>query len=149
MGLIYPPFADIRGSIGLLLIRGVTGAAFIFHGWPKIQNATTWMGPNAEMPGFMQAAAAASEFGGGIALIVGLLTPLACLAIAGVMVTAISTVHLKYGHAFVGKPGDPSWELAAVYLCIVLAVLLLGPGKLSLDGLIFGRSRPTEVEPAA
>jgi putative oxidoreductase len=149
MGLIYPPFPGLRGSVGLLLIRGVTGAAFIFHGWPKIQNATTWMGPNADMPGFMQAAAAASEFGGGIALIAGLLTPLACLAIAGVMVTAISTVHLKYGHAFVGKPGEPSWELAAVYLCIVLAVLLLGPGKLSLDGLIFGRSRPTEGEPAA
>jgi putative oxidoreductase len=148
MGLIYPPSPGLRGSVGLLLIRSVTGAAFIFHGWPKIQNATTWMGPNADMPGFMQAAAAVSEFAGGIALIVGLLTPLACLAIAGVMVTAISTVHLKLGHAFVGEPGK-SWELAAVYLCIVLAVLLLGPGKLSLDGLIFGRSRPAEGDPAA
>lgn len=147
MGLIYPPFPGMRRSVGLLLIRGVTGAAFLFHGWPKIQNATTWMSQmSPQTPAALQAAAAVAEFGGGIALILGLLTPLACLGIAGVMLTALTTVHWPHGDPFVGH-GGPSWELAAVYLCVVLGVLLLGPGRLSVDGLIFGRFQSAESEP--
>jgi hypothetical protein len=32
-----------RGAAGLPIVRFVTGAAFILHGWPKIQNAFGWM----------------------------------------------------------------------------------------------------------
>jgi len=54
------------GSVGLLLLRLVVGAAFLFHGWPKIQNPFGWMGPEAPMPGILLALAALAEFGGGI-----------------------------------------------------------------------------------
>src|SRR5688572_29253926 len=90
---IYPAFPGTRESLGLLLLRLVMGAAFILHGWPKIQNATAWMGADAPVPGFLQAAAAASEFGGGILLILGLLTPLALLGLAATMAVAS---HLHY-----------------------------------------------------
>jgi putative oxidoreductase len=141
--LIYPEFVRGRGAVGLLLIRATTGAAFILHGWPKIQNATGWMG-DAPVPGFLQALAAASEFGGGIALILGLLTPLASLGIAGTMVGALGMAHLPKGHPFVGPPTLPSGESAeasAVYLAIAVGLLLVGPGMLSLDGLLFGSAR--------
>src|SRR5688572_29232558 len=117
---LYIDSASDRGSFGLLLLRLITGTAFLFHGWPKIQNPTGWMGPQgAQIPDVLQAAAAVSEFGGGIALILGLLTPLAALGIAGVMVTAIGMVHLPKGDPFV-NPGGSSWELAAVYLVNVI-----------------------------
>ena len=69
------------GSVGLLLLRLVMGVAFVLHGWGKIQNPMGWMGPEATMPAVLQALAAISEFGGGLALIAGLLTRSASLGI--------------------------------------------------------------------
>jgi putative oxidoreductase len=139
--VLYASEVGCRGSVGLLLLRVVMGAAFMFHGWPKIQNAQHWMDAmGSEMPPSLQAAAAVSEFGGGLALILGLLTPLAALGLACTMAGALGMVHLRMGHAFVAAaPGKPSYELAAVYLAASILFLLAGPGKYSIDGLLFGR----------
>lgn len=137
--LFYCDTVGRIGSVGLLLLRLVMGAAFVLHGWSKIQNPLGWMGPEATMPGILQALAAISEFGGGSALIVGLLTRLASLGITSVMVVALATVHLRLGHPFVGTSDGPSFELPAVYLVCAIMFLLLGPGKLSLDALLFGK----------
>ena len=118
------------GSSGLLLLRLVMGVAFVLHGTSKIQHPLDWMGPNATMPAVLQALAALSEFGGGLALIAGLLTRLASLGITSVMVVALATVHLPMGHPFVGKPGGPSFELPAVYLACAIMFFILGPGKI-------------------
>lgn len=126
------------GSVGLLLLRLVVGVAFLFHGWPKMQTPLGWMPPEASVPGILQALAALAEFGGGIALILGLLTRLASLGIAAVMVVAIGMVHVPNGDPFVSQ-GGPSYELAAVYLACAVLFLLLGPGRISLDALIFGK----------
>ncbi|WP_437320300.1 DoxX family protein [Sorangium sp. So ce385] len=127
------------GSVALLALRVVTGIAFIFHGWGKIQAPFSWMGPTAPVPGFLQALAAIAEVGGGIAWILGLLTPLASLGIAITMAVAVS-VHLMNGDPFFAM-GGPSYEVAAVYFSISLVLLLLGPGRLSADAAIFGPKR--------
>src|SRR5688500_18863936 len=136
---LYPKRTDLETSIGMLLLRVVVGSAFLLHGWPKIQHASNWMGPDAPVPGIFQALAAVAEFGGGIALILGLLTPIASIGIACVMLVALGMVHLPQHHPFVGKPGQPSYELAAVYLICVVVLLLLGPGRFSFDALLFGK----------
>lgn len=120
-----------------MLLRVITGAAFVLHGWPKIQNAFAWMGADAGIPGFVQALVALAEFGGGIGLILGLLTPIAALGIACVMLGAIFMVHVPKGDPFVG--GEGSYELPLVYLAVAIVLLLLGPGALALDRLLFGR----------
>jgi putative oxidoreductase len=142
--LFYCDTTGRLGSVGLLSLRLVVGAAFILHGWTKIHNPMGWMGPEAAVPGILQALAALSEFGGGMALIVGLLTRLASLGIAAVMIVAIGMVHVPMGHPFVSR-GGPSWELAAVYLACMILFLLLGPGRFSLDALLF--SKPIGTKP--
>ena len=129
-------FAGGAGALGLLVLRLVVGAAFILHGWPKIyqngqfyQNGqlvmTTWMNDvfkEKAPPPYLQGAAAVAEFGGGIALILGLLTPLFAFLIACTMGTAIAMAHVPQGHSFVAAtPGQPSFELAAAYLAVALA----------------------------
>jgi putative oxidoreductase len=134
------------GSVGLLLLRLVMGAAFLFHGWPKINHPFDWMGPSASVPAILQGLAALAEFGGGMALIGGLLTRLACLGIATNMIVALGMVHLPHGDPFVGKPGGRSYELAAVYLACAVLFLVLGPGRFSLDALLFKGPAETEAD---
>ena len=142
MRRIFGQFIGGRGALGLLILRLVTGSALILHGWPKIQHATSWMGPGAPVPGFLQSLAAFSEFFGGLAFLTGLLTPLAAVGVALTMLTALLTVHLKHGDPFVSMHG-PSYESALGYFAVALLMALTGPGSLSLDFLLFGRHQRT------
>ncbi|PTL75680.1 DoxX family protein [Vitiosangium sp. GDMCC 1.1324] len=129
------------GSGALLLLRLIVGAAFVFHGWGKIQSPWGWMGPQSPVPGFFQFLAALSEFGGGIAWILGLLTPLASLGIACTMTVAVNMHLLVRKDPFVNPTGGTSYEPALVYLGIAILLLALGPGRFSLDAKVFGERR--------
>ena len=130
----YSTFADAA----LLLIRVVAGLAFTLHGWGKIQNPVGWMGPDGFAPGIFQALAAISEFGGGLAWILGLLTPLASLGILSTMAVAFWFHAFMRGDPFVSMTGGPAFELAALYFSIALLLIATGPGRFSLDRKLFG-----------
>ena len=123
-------------SFALLLVRLVAGIGMMFHGWGKIQSPFSWMGPDAPVPGILQALAALSEFGGGLALILGLLTSLAMLGLAITMAVAVYTHAIVKGDPFVGQGG--SYELAAIYFVISVLFIVVGPGKFALDSKLFG-----------
>lgn len=123
-------------ALGAFLMRLVIGTAFVLHGWPKIQNPFNWMGPESSIPGFFQALAAIAEFGGGLAWVLGLLTPLASFGLLCTMAVAVWT-HASKGDPFVGRGG--SYELAAVYLVFSILLLLAGPGLISIDAWISGK----------
>ena len=130
----HSAFVDVT----LLLIRVVAGLAFTIHGWGKIQNPFGWMGPDGFAPGIFQALAAIAEFGGGLAWILGLLTPLASLGILSTMAVAFSFHACMRGDPFVSITGGPSSELAALYFSIALLLFATGPGRFSLDRTLFG-----------
>jgi len=135
---LIPPVVEGRGAVGLLLLRLVAGAAFLVHGSGKIQSPFSWMPPDAPVPGFLQALAAVSEFfGGGLGWIAGFLTPLASLGVLATMTVAI-LFHVGRGDPFVGA-GGPSFELALLYWAVALLMLLIGPGRFSLDAQLFRR----------
>ncbi len=135
-----PSSISNKGSIALLILRVVVGLAFMLHGWGKIQTPFSWMGPDAPVPGFLQFLAALSEFGGGLAWILGVITPLASLGIAITMLVATSMHMFVMKDPFVATgPGMGSYEPALSYLCVALVLMLVGPGKYSLDAKIFGQ----------
>ncbi|HLG18431.1 MAG TPA: DoxX family protein [Bdellovibrionota bacterium] len=129
----YPAFA----STAILLMRLIAGTGFVLHGWGKIQNPFAWMGP-APVPGFFQFLAALSEFGGGIAWVIGLLTPLASLGIGFTMLVAVNLHLIVLKDPFVNPTGGSSYEPALVYLGVAVLFLALGPGKFSSDAKVFG-----------
>jgi putative oxidoreductase len=76
-------------------------------------------------------AAALAELGG-LLFVFGLLTPLAALGIAVVMLTAIATVHWPNGF-FAGNGG---YEFNLGILAVALGIAATGPGRFSVDRLI-------------
>jgi putative oxidoreductase len=140
MRKLYPNFIGGLGGLALLLVRLVTGLAFVLHGWPKIQNPMGWMNAmgGSSVPSFLQALAALAEFGGGIALLLGLLTPIAAFGLVCQMIGAFLLVHFPQSHPFVSQSG-PSYELPLVYLVVAITLIALGPGKWSIDALLFSR----------
>lgn len=125
------------GSLSLLFLRLVAGLAFYYHGYGKMISPFTWMGVDASIPGFLQFLAALAEFGGGIFWIAGLLMPVASIGLAVTMLVASSLHFFILGDPFVSMEGG-SYELALIYLAVSLVFLTFGPGKFSLDRLIFG-----------
>jgi putative oxidoreductase len=135
---LRPIVLPARVSAGLLLLRIVAGAAFMLHGYGKIRNPFGWMGPDSSIPGILQGLAALSEFGGGLAWILGLLTPIASLGLACTMAVAASFHAFVFGDPFVSQTGGGSFEPALGYFVVAVLLLLAGPGHFSLDRIVFG-----------
>jgi putative oxidoreductase len=151
MSWLTAPAPGWATSTGLLLVRLAVGAAFVLHGWPKVQDPTGWMdamGMGDAAPGFLQAVAAFIEFGGGILLAAGLVTRVAALLLAAQMVAALALVHVPHGDPFVAA-ARPSAELPVAYLAVSLAVAALGAGAYSLDALLFERRSGPALRAAA
>jgi putative oxidoreductase len=127
----------VEVDIALLLVRLVVGTAFMHHGYGKIQHPMTWMGPQSTYPGIFQALSAISEFIGGAALALGFLSRIAAFGIICNMSVAVHLHMFKLGDPFVNATGGGSYELALIYLVIAVLFLFAGPGKFSLDQLIF------------
>jgi putative oxidoreductase len=140
---IFGPFVAGRGALGLLIIRLGFGIGLAEHGWMKIQHPFSWMnGMGGGVPGWLQSLAALSEFGGGLAMIIGLLTPLAMFGILCTMGFAMIHVHFPQHACYInitGAKGVPTYELAMHYFIVALGLLMSGPGALSVDAYLFNR----------
>lgn len=136
---MQPAFQSTQSSTVLLILRLVMGIAFILHGWDKIQAPFSWMPPEAGIPGILQFLAAFSEVGGGLALILGLLTSLAMLGLGITMAVATHFHAVIKGDPFVGREG--SYELALLYLVLSILFIVMGPGQYSADAKIFGQKK--------
>jgi putative oxidoreductase len=126
-------------NLGLLILRLVVGLLFAGHGAQKLFGSFGGHGlkRTAEFfeaiglkPGRVHApAAGAMEFGGGLLLALGLLTPVASLALIAVMSAAVITVHYPKG-VWVTNGG---YEYNLVLVSVAFAVAGIGPGAWSLD----------------
>jgi putative oxidoreductase len=152
LSVLFDVYPDGFRGLALLLLRVSVGGLFILHGYPKVMHLRQWA-ESIKTPVFLCFLSAYSMVGGGICLILGLITLLATLPLLASMVFAIA-LHVKQGKPFMAKdpylvPEDqyqgplgrgepPSWEKAFMYCIMLSAIALLGPGLYSLDALIFG-----------
>lgn len=112
-------------GVGLLLLRVVVGVATVVHGCRAIGNA---------MPSLPAVVTAALAIGAGVAIAVGLFTPVAAMALGlGTMGAAFGWVPWN-GTAQL-EPGVST--IFVTSMCVAIA--LLGPGALSLDARLGGR----------
>lgn len=127
-------------SVGLTILRIVTGIVFATHGYQKlftfgiagVQGAFAHMG--APMPTVTGPLVALLEFFGGLSLVVGLLTRLVALGLAIDMLGAILIVHGSAG--FFAPKG---YEFVLMLLAASLTLAVSGAPAYSLDGIILGR----------
>jgi putative oxidoreductase len=136
--LIFHSFPTGRTGVALLLIRLYVGVAFIQHGGGKLDDIAGFAA-EFHLPWAVAAATMLLQLTGAILLIVGLLTPLAALGIAGTMVGATLTLIQK-GEPFI-NPAGHSWENSSFYFMLCVALSLLGAGAYSLDARLFGHGR--------
>jgi putative oxidoreductase len=124
---------------GLLVLRLALGGSFLLHGSQKLFGAFGGHGLDAfsqmigglGLPGsalLWGALAAGSEFFGGLAVLLGVLTEFGALAIAAVMIVAIWKVHGKNGYFST----DNGYEYPLLILAVCAALILAGPGWLAL-----------------
>ena len=125
----------LSSDFGLLLLRLVSGAALITHGYPKFQKVITGNMQFGDPLGLGVATSlylsAFAEFICAILIILGLLTRLASIpliinmAVAGLIVHAADDFGTK--------------ELPLMYLGMFLTLFFTGPGKYSVDRALISR----------
>jgi putative oxidoreductase len=122
-----------------VLLRVTLGAVFIGTGWGKLQSLDDVTRFFTELaipfPGVNARVVAATEFFGGILILVGLGTRLVALPMTFTMVVAILTAKRAEIDGIATLFGFEEWS----YLVMFLALVLIGAGPLSLDQLIAGR----------
>ncbi len=121
-------------------LRVAIGIIFAAHGWQKFSmglgGVAQFFGsvgiPLPEVSAFIVAFV---ELVGGIGLILGVFTRYWALLLSIIMIVAIFTVKLPNG--LIGSPGRPGYELDLALFVGCLALLLMGPGPISLERAIF------------
>lgn len=140
-----------RQDLGLLLLRLSVGAVFVFHGSQKLFGAFGGHGIagfagyldqlGVPLPVLNASLAASAEFFGGLALLLGLATPLAAVPLTITMLVAGFTAHSGFD---ITQGGN---EYTLVLASVALALGLNGPGRYSLQSLL--SSSPSAAATAA
>jgi putative oxidoreductase len=141
-------------DVAMVPIRIVLTWIFIYYGagklfgafnGPGIHNTTLFFADTAHLKpgGLFAVVAGVIEFGGGIAIALGLGSRLAGLALFGDQVIAMITVTWANGiGSLTGKSG---YEFNITLAVLALAVVALGSGRLSIDNVIARRLRASRA----
>jgi putative oxidoreductase len=132
-------------------LRLILGFGFMQHGYAKLargfEHFTAILHAlGMPAPGLLASATIGVELLGGLAVLLGLLIPLASVPMAVVLLVAIFTVHLPNGFSSIkllsvdaagAHFGQPGYETDLLYLAALAALVLGGSGPLALDNLLF------------
>lgn len=141
---LFHTSGDAIQSAGLLLLRvGVSIFMILLHGWPKLSNylqgKTDFFDPFGLGSEFSLLLAIFAEVICSLLLIAGICTRLAVVPLAVTMMVAAFLFNA--GQELIVK------ERGIIYLMLYLFFLLVGPGKYSVDFLLFGRKKYRNINP--
>jgi putative oxidoreductase len=127
-------------SVALLLARLTIGLEFMGTGWGKVNHLdkiTAYFGDDLHipMPRFNAVLASYTELVCGTLLFFGIASRLSAIPLIVTMTVALVTAKAHEIH----DPFDLVGELEWAYIAILVVIVSVGPGKLSVDGLIKAR----------
>jgi putative oxidoreductase len=129
--LLSTSYSQGAFNFGLLLTRLVSGALMMNHGYDKLVRFSELRTRFTDILGlgssFSLAMTIFAEFFCALFVIIGLFTRLSVIPLIIVMSVALFKIH----HADILGEG----ETAALYLGYYLLLLIVGPGKFSVDGI--------------
>jgi putative oxidoreductase len=141
MGVLFGE--SVRGAAGYapLVVRVLVGVIMLVHGWQKLQGGPSGFGQalaglGVPLPELMAYVVTFVEIIGGVLLIVGLLSRLAALLLTIDLVVAILLVKVNIGLLSPPDGSGVGAELELALIAGLLAVLLAGPGRLSVDQVL-------------
>jgi putative oxidoreductase len=132
-------FLDKLKPLGLLILRVALGAAFVFHGYPKLVNPAHALRafPSYGFPGyFVYVSGLLEVFGGGL-LIAGLFTRGAAL----LLTIEVGLVFVRTVLPTVGIYAFGRYEMPLLLGAMSLALVTTGAGLISLDAFTFEPQR--------
>jgi len=141
------------GDSATAIVRIILGVVFFAHGAQKalgwfggagLQNTLRVFREQLQIPTPLALLSVAAEFLGGLGLMVGLLSRIAALGIAVVMVVALITVHGRFGFFmnWYGEKKGHGIEYHVLVLALALAVMIRGSGAFSLDQFLYQHAAP-------
>ncbi len=135
-----------NSDIAALALRIALGMVIFPHGAQKLlgwfgghgYSGTMGFFESMGIPAILAFLAIIAEFFGSLGLIAGLLTRLSAFGVAVVMIVAVVTVHAPNGFFmnWAGNQKGEGFEYHLLALGIALALIILGPGRWSLDALL-------------
>lgn len=136
-----------------LALRLVIGYGSMAHGWAKLSRGVggfekLLMFLHVPLPHLMAWVVPLTELICGFAILIGLFIRITAIPMIFVMLTAMFTVHLKYGFSAIktiglsaGGPlfGPPGYEVDLLYIAGLITLIIIGSGALSVDSLVMGK----------
>jgi putative oxidoreductase len=156
--VLSPRTAELPTDLAIVAARTALAWIFIYHGsgklfgsfnGPGIHRTALYFSDTAHLhPGGLFAVlGGVTEFGGGVALALGLASRLAGLAIFGDMVIAMITVSWVNG--INSETPTPGYELNMALGVLALVIAFIGAGRFSIDAILAKRRfLATEAPPA-
>ena len=137
----------VANDVGLLILRLAVAAVFIAHGWGDVfeagvsTNIQNYRDAGIPLPALAAPYTAYIQLVGGIVFVFGALTRPLSAGFIVVMAGALLFVHR--GEPLVMQPDGSGAGFAFIMCAASIALLLLGPGRLSIDNLISERRART------
>lgn len=130
-----------RLVVGLLFFLSGSGKLFVTE--RREQMRQTLATAQIPFPEFNAVFVSTVEFVFGSLLILGALTPIACVMLGSVMIVAIATTAIRNIKALslLGWLSEVLYLPEVIYLVILLWLFLSGPGWFSIDYLMLSQTR--------
>ena len=134
------------------------GYGFMIHGWAKLSRGPAnfeklLIQLGVPLHHVMSWVVPLVELLGGCAILVGAFVSIAAIPLIAVMLTAMFTVHLKYGFSSIKTIGlgpdgplfgPPGYEVALLYIAGLVALIVGGAGAVSIDSIL--RREPGPIQ---
>lgn len=143
-----PLKSETSFNLGLLLARLPIGILFVVAGVMKLRGGVegfvrSQIGnvPHQVPYGWGEGYLHALPY---VEVVIGAMLILGLFGRVAGLVGALVVTSIIIGSTGVFMPGTCMFHSNVIYACLLVTILLLGPGRMSLDGLMFGRGKAAQ-----